>query len=93
VSQINDELERPIRLLRGYEPHIQTTLHQRVDPEDSLNGGSERPERVTVPKTIAEDEITAAYRNGVLEVHLPLAEPAERDDERTIDISDRRIFR
>jgi HSP20 family protein len=46
-------------------------------------------ERVTIPEEILEAEITASYRNGVLEVHLPLAEPvAETDDEGSIDIRD-----
>ena len=46
-------------------------------------------ERVTIPEEILEDEITASYRNGVLEVYLPLAEPvAETDDEGSIDIRD-----
>jgi HSP20 family protein len=44
-------------------------------------------ERVTIPESIVEDEIAASYRNGVLEVHLPLAEPAA-DDESRIDIID-----
>ncbi|WP_135854889.1 Hsp20/alpha crystallin family protein [Halorussus salinus] len=46
-------------------------------------------EQVTIPEEILEDEITASYRNGVLEVHLPLAEPVEEtDDEGRIDIRD-----
>ncbi len=45
-------------------------------------------ERVTIPEAIVEDEILASYRNGVLEVHLPLADPASADDESRIDIID-----
>jgi HSP20 family protein len=45
-------------------------------------------ERVTIPEPVVEDEIAASYRNGVLEVHLPLAEPVSGDDESRIDIVD-----
>ncbi|WP_137286520.1 Hsp20/alpha crystallin family protein [Halorussus salinisoli] len=46
-------------------------------------------ERVTIPEAIVEDEITASYRNGVLEVHLPLVETeADADDAKKIDIRD-----
>ena len=46
-------------------------------------------ERVTVPEEVLEDEISATYRNGVLEVHLPLAgSDAAEDDDRKIDIAD-----
>lgn len=33
-------------------------------------------ERVTLSKPVVEDEITATYHNGVLEVHLPIIEDA-----------------
>lgn len=45
-------------------------------------------ERMTIPEAIAEEDISASYRNGVLEVHLPLAEPEERVDDTKIDIID-----
>ncbi|WP_225741194.1 Hsp20/alpha crystallin family protein [Halorussus halophilus] len=45
-------------------------------------------ERVTLPKEIEDEGITATYRNGVLEVHLPIAEEQEEDDSKKIDISD-----
>ncbi|NHN60932.1 MULTISPECIES: Hsp20/alpha crystallin family protein [Halorussus] len=38
-------------------------------------------ERVAIPEDVVEDEITASYRNGVLEVHLPLVDPVEADDD------------
>ena len=38
-------------------------------------------ETVTVPEEVREDDITATYRNGVLEVHLPLVEQERADDE------------
>ncbi|MDG5760145.1 Hsp20/alpha crystallin family protein [Natronococcus sp. A-GB1] len=37
--------------------------------------------RFRFPKSIADDEITAAYTNGVLEVTLPAAGPATRGKE------------
>lgn len=42
-------------------------------------------ERVHVPAEIREDEISASYRNGVLEVHLPTVEDVD-DDSHVIDI-------
>jgi HSP20 family molecular chaperone IbpA len=44
---------------------------------------------VTIPETVAEDEISATYRNGVLEVHLPLVgRDADEDDARKINVAD-----
>ena len=43
-------------------------------------------ERVRVPGEILEDEITASYRNGVLEVHMPTPQPAEEEGSTSIDI-------
>ncbi|WP_132058040.1 Hsp20/alpha crystallin family protein [Halorussus amylolyticus] len=45
-------------------------------------------ERVTLPAEVVADEITASYRNGVLEVHLPLLEAEDEDDETKISIED-----
>ena len=45
-------------------------------------------ERVAIPEEVREDEITASYRNGVLEVHLPLAETDDEDGGKKIDIAD-----
>lgn len=41
-------------------------------------------ERVTVPDPVADDDITATYHNGVLEITLPRADDA--DDSHRIDI-------
>ena len=41
-------------------------------------------EQVSLPGEVAVDDITASYRNGVLEVHLPTVE--ETSDARRIDI-------
>ena len=45
-------------------------------------------ERVTLPAEIDAEAITATYRNGVLEVHLPLLEADDDDDGTAIDIED-----
>jgi len=42
-------------------------------------------ERVTLPRDVVDEEITATYRNGVLEVHLPIEE-APSDRGHAIDI-------
>ena len=42
-------------------------------------------ERVRVPAAVVEDEIAATYRNGVLEVHLPVRDDVE-DRGRRIDV-------
>jgi len=55
--------------------------------EDESSSRSRRVyEQVHVPAEIVEDEITASYRNGVLEVHLPTMEAVEDDDSTSIDI-------
>jgi HSP20 family protein len=55
--------------------------------EDDSSSRSRRIyEEVHVPGEVMEDEITASYRNGVLEVHLPTMEAAEDDDSTSIDI-------
>ncbi len=43
-------------------------------------------ERIHVPGEVLEEEITASYHNGVLEVHLPALETDEPDDGTRIDI-------
>lgn len=45
-------------------------------------------ERVAIPEAIVEEDISASYRNGVLEVHLPLVQSESVDDETKIDIAD-----
>ncbi|GAA0224695.1 Hsp20/alpha crystallin family protein [Haladaptatus pallidirubidus] len=48
----------------------------------------ELSERVTMPKTVEKEDITATYRNGVLEVRLPIAESDDVEDGDRIEISD-----
>ncbi|WP_458190520.1 Hsp20/alpha crystallin family protein [Haladaptatus sp. NG-WS-4] len=43
-------------------------------------------ERVTLPKTVEKEEITATYRNGVLEVFFPIVEDGASEDR--IEITD-----
>jgi HSP20 family protein len=52
----------------------------RTADEGSASVRSRRvSESIAVPGEVLEDEITASYRNGVLEVHLPTVEDVERD--------------
>jgi HSP20 family protein len=44
-------------------------------------------EHVTVPGDVHEDEISASYRNGVLEVLLPAEVASEEDEGHRIDIN------
>lgn len=66
------------------------TIRGQVDVTDEADGAWHRRsrrvhERLSVPGTVVEDEISASYRNGVLEVRLPTEdEPA--DDEHRIEI-------
>lgn len=41
--------------------------------------------RIPIPKELVVEDVTASYRNGVLEVHLPIVE-TERDAGHRIDI-------
>lgn len=42
--------------------------------------------QVSVPKEVVAEEITATYRNGVLEVHLPIVEGEQGETGHRIDI-------
>ncbi|WP_433626272.1 Hsp20/alpha crystallin family protein [Halomicrococcus sp. NG-SE-24] len=54
------------------------------DGEESFARSREASERVSIPKDVDADAITASYRNGVLEVRLPLL--ADEDAVRRIEI-------
>lgn len=44
-------------------------------------------EQLSVPGDVIEEEIGASYRNGVLEIHLPIREEIDEEDDGTrIDI-------
>ena len=62
--------------------------HETSEESDTLSRHHARHvyERIDVPGEILEEEITASYRNGVLEVHLPTPEAEEADDGTRIDI-------
>lgn len=70
--------------------HVSATREQTSEQEDEAYIRSERSrrslrERVRIPESIEEDEITATLKNGVLTVHLPKMEPTEAGG-RQIDI-------
>lgn len=65
-------------------------IRASVDVTEGAEGHWQRRSRrvhehLAVPGTVREDEITASYRNGVLEVQLP-TEEAPEDDGHRIDI-------
>ncbi|NLV05268.1 Hsp20 family protein [Haloarcula rubripromontorii] len=63
--------------------HGETTV--AAETSDGTRRHSRRvAERVTVPQPVVEDEITATYHNGVLEIALPRA--ADADDSNRIEI-------
>ncbi|WP_049969446.1 Hsp20/alpha crystallin family protein [Haladaptatus cibarius] len=55
---------------------------------DDFTRARELSERVTMPKVVEKEDIAASYRNGVLEVRLPIADGEEADDGDRIEISD-----
>ncbi len=57
-----------------------------VSGED-FSRARELSESVTLPKSVEKDGIEATYRNGVLEIRLPIAEEKTDDGDR-IEISD-----
>lgn len=52
----------------------------------SLSRARSVSERVRVPAEIDEDGISASYRNGVLEVRLPMIEAHDEDEGHRIDV-------
>lgn len=60
---------------------IDATHEVSDDSEGRTSWRSRRVhEELRVPGAIVEDEITASYRNGVLEIHLPAEDDAEDDE-------------
>ncbi|WP_266079008.1 Hsp20/alpha crystallin family protein [Haladaptatus caseinilyticus] len=55
---------------------------------DDFSRARELSERVSLPKAVEKDSITASYRNGVLEVRLPITEEEDTEDGDKIEISD-----
>ncbi|WP_255168920.1 Hsp20/alpha crystallin family protein [Natrononativus amylolyticus] len=68
------------------------SVRARSDRESGDEGRQLLRERrvarqVTIPAEVVEDEISASYRNGVLEVHLPMLEAETAEESRhRIDI-------
>lgn len=62
--------------------------HDVEEESEGMHRASRRSihERMRVPGDVVEDEISATYRNGVLEVTLPVREEP-RDEGRSIDIN------
>lgn len=80
--------------LPGFEPEELDIVYRdgmvRIDAthDGEDNERSQRRtvrETITVPTDVIPEEATATYRNGVLEIFLPAAEPAERTGHR-IDV-------
>ena len=64
------------------------TLHLSASHEvtdESSTRSRSVSERIAIPREIVPDEIGATYRNGVLEVHLPVVEGGEERGHR-IDV-------
>ncbi len=60
------------------------TVQGSVDVSEEHDGSWQRRsrhvhEQIAIPGTVREDDIEAAYRNGVLEVHLATDEAGEED--------------
>lgn len=53
---------------------VLTASHEETDESTARSRSID--ERISLPREVEEDEISATYRNGVLEVHLPIAEGA-----------------
>lgn len=73
-----------------FDDGVLTIRGDRDVDEESAYGHTRRHRRVheelTIPGEVIEDEITATYRNGVLEVHLPTVEDVT-DEGHVIDIN------
>lgn len=69
------------------------TLHLDASHEETAESGAgsmarsrRASERVRIPVEVEEDAIAASYHNGVLEVRLPMLDPAADDGGHRIDI-------
>ncbi|WP_267642221.1 Hsp20/alpha crystallin family protein [Haloarchaeobius amylolyticus] len=72
-----------------YDDGMLRIVAEREEDESAENVWMRRSrrmsEQVRIPREILADEITASYRNGVLEVHLPFA-TMDEESGRSIDI-------
>ncbi|KAB1186746.1 MULTISPECIES: archaeal heat shock protein Hsp14 [Haloferax] len=76
--------------VRGRQLSIAAEREASTDVDEENYIRHERTQRsvsrsLTLPAEVKRDEVTASYRNGVLTVTLPKAEP-DADDSRSIDI-------
>ncbi|MDS0219931.1 Hsp20/alpha crystallin family protein [Haloarcula sp. S1AR25-5A] len=75
-------------LVVRFEDSVLSIQGETTVAEETDNGARRHSrrvaERVTVPDTVVDDDITATYHNGVLEVTLPRADDA--DDSNRIEI-------
>ena len=75
-------------LVVRFEDGVLSIQGQSTVAEETSDGARRHSrrvaERVTVPEPVVDDDITATYHNGVLEITLPRADDA--DDSNRIDI-------
>ena len=76
--------------VHGRQLSISAERSESADVDEENYIRRERTQRsvsrtVTLPTEVKRDDVTAQYRNGVLTITLPKAEPYT-DDSRTIDI-------
>ena len=72
-----------------FDAGVLTVSGQHEVTEESESGTSMRSrsvfEQVRIPGEVVEEDVSATYRNGVLEIRLPTTD-GEADDTRRIDI-------
>ncbi len=75
-------------LVVRFEDGVLSIQGESTVAEETSDGarrhGRRVAERVTVPEPVVDDDITATYHNGVLEITLPRADDA--DDSNRIEI-------
>ncbi|MFB6299612.1 MAG: Hsp20/alpha crystallin family protein [Halobacteriales archaeon] len=54
-----------------------SAVHEETDADDARTRSRTVRERLALPEDIVEEEVSATYKNGVLEVHLPFTIDAE----------------
>jgi HSP20 family protein len=73
----------------SFEDDTLTVAAKHEVTGEDFTRARELSERVSMPKSVEKDGIEATYRNGVLEVKLPIVEAEkETDDGDRIEISD-----
>ncbi|SIR50539.1 HSP20 family protein [Haladaptatus litoreus] len=72
----------------SFSDDVLTVFAKHEVTGDDFTRARELSERVTMPKAVEKEDITASYRNGVLEVRLPIAEQEDEKGGDRIEISD-----